>query len=86
MRVRASKYEGFTTTFNIASLSEVIVLFDCGGADSMPISELEVYLEAKKQWKNMFLAFKDKDIIPNNLNTSFGEPRNDEDRRRGYFQ
>jgi hypothetical protein len=30
-------------------------------------------------------AFVDRDIIPDNYNTFFGVPRNDEDRERGYF-
>ena len=50
--------------------------------DSARISELEVFISG--YWKDMSQAFKDKDIIPNNLNTHFGVPLSPEYKERGY--
>lgn len=88
MKVRDKKHTwtGVAIDFNTHALSEVIVGFDGeGGMDSMFTSELEVFVPALNQWKDMDQAFKDKDIIPDNLNTSFGEPKNDEERKQGYY-
>jgi len=30
-------------------------------------------------------AFKDKSLIPDNLNTQFREPLNDEEKKRGWY-
>lgn len=85
MQVRTIKSQspGNSSSFNTSGLGEVIVMFVDGGADSMFIDELEVLL--KTGWKNMSQAFKDRDLIPDNYNISFGEPKTPEDRRRGYF-
>lgn len=84
MKVRTKKDLGecFSTNFNTSTFGEVIVHFDDGSADSMFISELDVYL--KSGWKDMRQAFKDRDLIPDNLNTCFFEPLTPEDRQRGF--
>jgi hypothetical protein len=53
------------------------------GDHSAYISDLDVFVN--DEWKDMRQAFADRDIIPDNYNTFFGVPRNDEDRERGYF-
>lgn len=79
MRVRYKRTggESFSSRFNTASVSEVLT-----GDDSPDISELDVFVNGA--WKDMRKAFADNDIVPNNLNTSFGPPLNDECRKRGY--
>lgn len=88
MKVRNKKHtlEGMSSDFNTCGLGEVIVGFlDNKGIDSMFIDELEVFLDSKQKWKDMSQAFKDNDIIPNNLNTWFREPRNTKERENGYY-
>jgi ssRNA-specific RNase YbeY (16S rRNA maturation enzyme) len=65
--------------FNISTLGEVIL-----PNTSEFVSELDVWLEQKKEWKDMHQAFMDKDLITNNMNTSFFEPPTEEDRKRGF--
>lgn len=54
------------------------------GADSCFIRDLEVWVEALPEWKDMRQAFKDKDLIIDNHNTCFFEPTLEEDRERGF--
>lgn len=63
--------------FNLAALNEVDV-----GDDSAFVSELEVEINGK--WKDMGQAFKDHDLIVDNYNTIFFEPKTPEDRERGF--
>lgn len=80
MRLRyketGTEIEGYC--FNIHALAEIDV-----GDDSAFIKELDIFVNGK--WKDMNQAFKDKDIIPDNYNTCFGEPKTEEDRERGFF-
>jgi len=88
MKVRDKKHTwtGCSTNFNTHGLGEAIVGFDGdGGMDSMFISELEVFIPSLGIWKDMKQAFNDKDLIPDNYNTMFAEPKDDKDRERGYF-
>lgn len=80
MRVRYKETgtEAESSKFNVHALAEVLT-----GDDSAFIRELDVFVGGK--WKDMGQAFKDKDIIPDNYNEFFGEPRNDTDRVRGYM-
>jgi len=64
--------------FNPCALAEVDV-----GDDSASINVLDVFVNGA--WKDMQQAFADRDIIPDNYNHWFGEPKNEEDRKRGYF-
>ncbi|WP_175582762.1 hypothetical protein [Clostridium perfringens] len=43
------------------------------------------FLDSKQKWKDMSQAFKDNDIIPDNHNTCFREPRNVKERENGYY-
>jgi len=86
MKVRHKKgYTGISSKFNTLALSEIIVYFDDDlGADSDFISNYDVYLESKNEWKDMKQAFRDHDIIEDNYATYFFEPQNEEDRKRGF--
>ena len=69
----------YSSDFNMCALSEVLT-----GDDSVFISDLDVWLTATNEWKDMHQSFKDRDLITDNYNTNFFEPMNDEDRNRGY--
>ena len=75
---------GYSSRFNVHGLSEIIVGFDAGDQDSMMISDFDVQLESG-EWKDMRQAFKDKDLITDNYNTMFAEPKNAEERARGWW-
>ena len=77
---------GETSHFNTHALSEVLMGFDDGDLDSMFVSDVEVYVEALKEWKSLSQAFKDHDVITDNYNTCFFEPDNETDRKRGYSE
>lgn len=64
--------------FNPHALAEVDV-----GDDSPSIYELDVFVNGV--WKDLGDAFRDRDVIPDNYNVKFGEPKNVADRERGYF-
>jgi NADP-dependent 3-hydroxy acid dehydrogenase YdfG len=68
---------------NIHALSEVLT-----GDDSVYFKDLDVYLEktCPPDWKDLRQAFKDKDIIVNNYNTTFREPLNEQERKQGYYE
>ena len=65
------------TTFNPCSTHEILT-----GDDTVPPDALEVKLG--DTWKCMAQAFRDRDIIPNNLNTTFDVPHNQANKDRGY--
>jgi len=81
MRCRYKKtgYEFNASSFNTSALAEVLT-----GDDSAFIRDLDVFLEATGEWKDMGLAFRDRDLITDNYNTYFFEPKTDEERKRGY--
>lgn len=80
MRVRYKKTgtEADASRFNIHAMAEVLT-----GDDSAYISDLDVLIDG--EWRDMRQAFADRDIIPDNYNQWFGQPKTDEDRQRGYF-
>ncbi len=96
---------GTSNKFNKGSnVGEVIIYFDdfenLGGADSVYISELEVFITKNLQfllnksvipewtsvghWISMSEAFKNNDLITDNYDVEFFEPVNEEERKRGY--
>ncbi|EGT3606867.1 hypothetical protein ACSW9O_15850 (plasmid) [Clostridium perfringens] len=93
MKVRNKEHTwtGISNNFNTHGLGEVIVGIynknetDFIDQDSMYVSELEVFLDGKKEWKNMNKAFNDRDIISDNYNTCFKEAKNNIEKERGYF-
>jgi len=86
MKVR-SKGTGITwysNRFNIHGMDEIIVNHPDHGGDSAYIKDFDVYLESKKEWKDMPQAFKDHDLIVDNYNTLVFEPPTEEDKLRGF--
>jgi hypothetical protein len=84
LRHKANGYLGASSKFNTHAMSEIIVFFADGDCSSDFISEYEVFLEARQEWKDMSQAFEDRDIIVDNYNTYFFEPKSEEDKIRGY--
>jgi len=78
LRYKSTGTECSGYRFNMLALAEVDV-----GDDSASISDLDVFVNGA--WKDMRQAFVDRDIITDNHNSRFGEPKNEEDRKRGYF-
>lgn len=74
----------YSSNFNMCSMSEIHVYFEDGDADSDFIPEYEAWIEAKKEWKCLSEAFRDRDVISDNYNSHFFEPPTEEDRKRGY--
>ncbi len=68
-----------SNSLNTLALAEVLT-----GDDSAFFSDLDVWIEAKQEWKCLSQAFRDKDVITDNYNTMFFEPKNEEERNRGY--
>jgi len=88
MKVRLKDFPeavGSSMDFNTHALAEVIVGFEGHGQDSVSVLDLEVWIEGLG-WKDMSRAFRDRDLIPDNHNRWFGEPRTCEDIERGYFK
>ncbi len=75
---------GISGRFNVVALAEVIVGFDNDmGADTCYIKDLDVLIG--EEWITMHQAFKNHDLITDNYNTYFFEPKTPEDRERGYI-
>lgn len=79
VRYKASGSEAESSRFNISGCGEVLT-----EDDSAFISELDVFVEAIGDWKDLRQAFKDRDIINDNQNTGFFEPQTQADKDRGY--
>jgi len=62
---------GSTGRFNVASLSEVIMYFDDGSADSMFPSDIEILIN--QEWIPLDIAFKDELVEISDDNTIFYE-------------
>lgn len=69
----------YTNSLNIHGLSEVNM-----GDDLAFIKDLEVQLSSG-EWKCMSQAFRDRDIITDNYNQWFREPKNQEEKERGFY-
>ena len=87
MKVRDKKTGaiGSSNKFNLHAMSEIMVGFDDGDCDSAFISDYDVFLDTPKVWKPMNEAFRDKDIITDNYNSEFREPRDVIEKARGYY-
>lgn len=79
VRYKNTKIETASYRFNTSALNEVFT-----GDDSVFITDLEVFLEKRGEWKDLSQAFRDKDVIVDNYNIYFFEPLTDLDRDRGY--
>ena len=70
--------EGYGSNFNICSMNDVLVYFDDGHIEEYGASQLDVYLTKKEEWKYLSDAFRDKDVVTNDENTFFYEPREEQ--------
>ena len=76
-----------SSMFNVhssLSLPEIIVRNEGFGCDSDYIENYDVWLEQSQQWKDLKQAFKDRDVITDNCNTTFFEPPTLADKTRGF--
>ena len=82
--------EFYAGKFNTHALGEVIGCSEEFAVDLFFIKDLDVFIEVSGDhgvqigWKDMRKAFRDKDLIMDNYNTYFFEPKNEEDRERGF--
>lgn len=77
-----------STQFNTSSLTEIYVdygPYEDGSweRDTDYMRNYDVQLP-DGSWKDLLQAFGDHDVVPNNDNTHFGLPIDDECRQRGY--
>lgn len=88
MKLRAKadiNTEASSSKFNTHALNEIICFWPEGDADSVFISDFDVFITANNiGWKDMNQAFHDKNIITDNYNIYFFEPANEEDKKRGF--
>lgn len=75
----------YSERFNIHSLNEIFAHFE-DDSDTMFIREFDVELGTgdAAHWKDLRQAFEDHDVITDNYNTRFFEPKTEEDKIRGY--
>jgi hypothetical protein len=78
---------GVSSKHNIHTVSpaEVIVGFDGGDMDTVYMRDLDVWLEGLGRWKDMGLAFQDRDLISDNYNSEFREPKTADERSQGWY-
>lgn len=89
VRCKDGGWTGISSKFNVYGIGEIVVNFvseeeEPLGADSVYIHDCDVYLEQLRNWKDMAQAFRDNELITDNHNTHFFEPRTPEDRERGF--
>jgi hypothetical protein len=83
VRYKKSKAEGYSSNFNMSSISEIIIHFPEGDATSEDPSELDVLL-SDGNWHDMRESFRNHFLITDNYNTCFFEPPTEENMLRGY--
>ena len=79
LRYKKTGIEAAGSQFNIHAIGEVLT-----GDDTVYINDLDVFLPALNTWKDMGQAFTDHDLIVDDYNTYFFEPKDDAERQRGY--
>ena len=79
--IKNNKIEFDAKGFNVHAMCEIDVY-----EDSIPCSELEIFIDSKQEWKNLHQAFKDGDIVRDNYNQYFREPKTEEERKRGWYE
>lgn len=87
VRHKTTAGEAVAIEFNTHGIGEMIVGFDDGGMSSVFIRDYEVFIETGPnagKWRDMGDAFRDHDLITDNLNRRFFEPESNEDRERGW--
>lgn len=79
LRYKKTGEEREISRFNPHAASEVLT-----GDDSAYLSDFDVWLEKKGEWKDLGDALRDHDVIVDNFQTRFFEPETDADRKRGH--
>lgn len=82
VKVRLINSPDITGEANRFNRNEVIVYYDNDDCDSEFISNLEALIN--NNWLTLKEAFENKDLITDNYNTEFFEPKDEEERERGY--
>lgn len=80
IRHKDTKVETYSDKFNTSTIGEVVTQ-----DDSLFIKDLDVFIRSKNKWKDMRQAFADKDIITDNFNINFREPKSEEEYKQGYY-
>lgn len=87
VRHKVKMFEGEASRFDVNTCApqEVVVTT---ADDQFPdyIKDYDVFLTATNQWKDYLQARRDHDVIVDNYNTTFFEPKTEEDRKRGYTE
>jgi len=78
-------FTGESSKLNSNSISEIIIVWDSGEVDSDYASRYEVLLTSG-EWITLTEAFRDNKVITDNYNTSFREPLNEEEKKRGWYE
>lgn len=84
VKVRLINSPDITGEANEFNITEVIVYYD--GENGHKDSEYPLNLEAliNDKWITLKEAFKNHDLIYDIYNTNFFEPKDEEERKRGY--
>jgi len=85
VRFKQDGSEGSSSSFNTHSTNEVLVVFEDGYQDSIPISDLDIFIESKGIWVDMAAALTARDIVVDNFNEHFREAKVKEDYLNGYY-
>jgi hypothetical protein len=75
---------GFSSSFNVSTTEEIIVSYHNGDRKSQSVDDWEVMLP-NGDWKILKDAFRDKDIIPDDIKLYFRPPITEAERERGYY-
>lgn len=74
---------GYSSTFVPNCVGEIVVAYPDGDQSAEYIKDFMVWVEDER-WVGMPEAFKTHLLITDNHDTRFFEPKNAEDRERGY--
>jgi hypothetical protein len=73
---------GSSSQFNVHGIGEIIVAYEDGDMDSCFIKDFDVFLQ--NEWIDLSESFRNHLLITDNYNTIFFEPRNEEEKIRGF--
>lgn len=80
LRHKKTGVEMFGSRFAVSQICEIVV-----GDDAVNCIDLDVFITANNEWVDLHQAFKNKDVITDNLDTFILEPLTEEDRKRGFI-
>lgn len=76
---------GYSSKFNVAGVSSEVIVAYNDSFDLEFISDLYVYIEAKREWVDMPEAFRLRLIIPDNCNEFFRAPKSVDEFIMGWY-